>query len=79
MAKPCKRCNGTGSDSAARCMGMLDLPRSQQPYGVFQCEVCGGSGEEFELNLHWSPEELKVLHRMLIKLKTKLDKKKEEI
>ena len=71
MPKPCKKCNGTGSDSAARCMGMLDVPRSQQPLGVFQCDACGGSGEEFELNLQFTPEESERLRVMLEKFKPK--------
>lgn len=70
MSKPCKRCNGTGYDSAARCMGMDDLPRSMQPFGVFPCEECGGTGKQFITEFKFMPEEVERIQKLFKRLKT---------
>lgn len=41
----CTQCNGTGWDSAARQMNMLDAPTMLRPLGVFPCNACGGTGK----------------------------------
>ena len=66
----CPRCHGSGYDSAARCMGMLDYPRSMQPLGVFTCGACGGTGKVFKMpELIWTEEEKEELRNMLKKLR----------
>jgi len=43
----CKKCNGTGYQSAAKEMGMENLPFLQRPLGIWQCDYCNGTGEEY--------------------------------
>jgi len=40
----CTRCNGGGYASAARDMGMEDMPMMLKPIGVYPCPSCNGSG-----------------------------------
>lgn len=41
----CPTCNGTGFESAARKMGMEDMPQKMTPIGVWHCTSCNGSGK----------------------------------
>jgi DnaJ-class molecular chaperone len=40
----CTSCNGSGYASAARDMGMEDMPMMLKPIGVYLCPSCNGSG-----------------------------------
>jgi DnaJ-class molecular chaperone len=40
----CGTCGGTGYQSAAKEMGMEDMPMMMKPIGVWPCNSCQGSG-----------------------------------